>query len=72
MANPSTSTPTLTIGIDLGDRFSYFCVLDEADAEILAPGVSVEHRAFGLCQAIRQYQACTHCHRSRDSLTLGV
>jgi len=37
MANPSTSTPTLTIGIDLGDRFSYYCVLD-ADGAILARG----------------------------------
>lgn len=37
MANPSTSTPTLTIGIDLGDRFSYYCVLG-ADGAILEQG----------------------------------
>ena len=34
MANPSTSTPTLTIGIDLGDRKSHVCVLD-ADGTVL-------------------------------------
>ena len=28
MTNASTSVTTLTMGIDLGDRFSHCCVLD--------------------------------------------
>ena len=37
MTNAITTGTTLTIGIDLGDRFSHFCVLDGA-GEILEEG----------------------------------
>lgn len=37
MKNASTSTRALTIGIDLGDRFSHFCYLD-ASGELLEEG----------------------------------
>ena len=46
MANTSTSTPTLTIGIDLGDRFSYYCVLDADGAIVEQSRLSTVPLAF--------------------------
>ncbi len=43
MTQVTTTTTTLTIGIDLGDRFSHFCALD-AEGEVLEEGRLGRHR----------------------------
>jgi transposase len=35
MQSRNFSQPKLTIGLDLGDRWSWYCVLDEAGAIVL-------------------------------------
>lgn len=38
--------PTLTMGIDLGDRFARFCCLDEAGKEVEAGRIAMDREAF--------------------------
>lgn len=35
MKKPSTQMPSATVGLDLGDRFSYACILDTGTGEVL-------------------------------------
>ena len=49
------SQQKLTIGLDLGDRSSWYCVLDEAGAIVLEQRLSTTPKAmkevFGRCRA---------------------
>ena len=46
MTQGITTMPGLTIGIDLGDRYSHYCVLDK-DGEVLEEGrLSTNPKAF--------------------------
>src|ERR1700758_4499538 len=55
---------TLTIGMDLGDRFTYYCVLDEA-GEVL-----VEHKLATTKQAMKQVFG--RIPRSRVAMETGA
>ena len=35
MSNVSKEQPTMTAGLDLGDRYSYLCLLDTESGEII-------------------------------------
>ena len=54
----------LTIGMDLGDRFTYYCVLDEAGE------VMVEQKLLTTKQAMKQ--VFSRIPRSRVALETGV
>src|SRR5450759_5232844 len=61
--------PNRTVGVDLGDRTSHFCVLDEG-------GIVVERGqgpddAGGLPEAIRGSDSDADCARGRDAFPLG-
>ncbi len=45
------SEQKLTIGLDLGDRSSWYCVLDEAGSVVLEQRVSTTPKAMGECFA---------------------
>ena len=42
-ATKNFSQPKLTIGLDLGDRWSWYCVLDEAGTIVLEQKLSTHH-----------------------------
>ena len=53
--NRNFSQPNLTIGLDLGDRSSCYCVLDETGGIVMEQKVSTTAKAlqaaFGACRA---------------------
>ena len=60
------SRPNLTIGLDLGDRSSYYCVLDEGGSIVMEQKVSTTAKAlqaaFGAMprsQSTRKHPAAT-------------
>ena len=41
--------PTLIVGLDIGDKFTHFCVISGEDGEIVEEGrVATTEKAFGL------------------------
>ena len=48
MQDATTTTQAVTIGIDLGDRFSHYCVLDEAGSVIDEGRLATSPAAFRL------------------------
>ena len=59
---------TLTIGLDLGDRSSYYCVLDERGEIILEQKVSTTQSP---ASGVRSHAAQSHRAGDRDALALG-
>jgi hypothetical protein len=61
--------PKLTIGLDLGDRSSYYCVLDEAGRVIHRGNVSTRNKAMGkvfgsMARCRIGMEVGTHKHRA--------
>jgi predicted NBD/HSP70 family sugar kinase len=52
--NEIFNEPKLTIGLDLGDRSSHYCILDEAG------NVLLEHRLPTTPKGIHQFSAGSH------------
>ena len=59
----------LTIGVDLGDRWSFYCVLDEAGKIILEQKVATTPEAMK--QDIWKDTAKSHRSGDRNTLTMG-
>ena len=38
MSDGSKGTPRITVGVDLGDRYSYLCFLDTQSGEVIEEG----------------------------------
>jgi len=65
MTHSSVSAiPTITIGLDVGDRFSHYCELDQAGA------VRAEGRMQTTADALQRHFA--HCGRARIVLEVGT
>jgi hypothetical protein len=48
MSNGNKGTPTITAGLDLGDKYSYLCLIDTQSGEVLEEGqVRTNPAAFG-------------------------
>ncbi len=48
MTDGSRGEPTMTAGIDLGDRYSYLCLLDARSGEVIEEGrLRTTPEAFG-------------------------
>jgi transposase len=60
----NVSQPKLTIGLDLGDRSSWYCVLDEAGAIVLEQKLSTTPKAMT--------EAFGGMPRSRSALETGM
>ncbi len=59
----------LTIGLDLGDRFSYYSVLDEARETILEQKLPTNPEAMK--RALEKNAAKSHGSRDRNAFSLG-
>ena len=58
----------LTIGLDLGDKWSYYCVLDTSGD---GAGTEGEHDAEGYERCFRGDAQLPYRTRDRDAFTLG-
>jgi hypothetical protein len=63
--NENFKQPKLTIGLDLGDRFSHYCILDEAGKVILEHHLPTTPK--GIHQVFRKIRAAGS--HSRPELT---
>ena len=63
------SQPQLTIGLDLGDRSSWYCVLDETGSIVMEQKVSTTPKA--LQSRIRSHAAQSDCAGNRDAFAVG-
>ena len=61
--------PKLTIGLDLGDRFSHYCILDEAGNVILEHNLPTTPKRNAA--SLRQDSAQSDRAGNRDALSLG-
>ena len=65
----TTARSKLTVGLDMGDRFTQVCVLDEdGDGH---GGRSGHHDAQSFPAALRRYAARPTCAGGRHSFSLG-
>ena len=67
--NRNFSEQKLTIGFDLGDRSSWYCVLDEAGKR--AVRATSEHDSEGNEGSVRRDAALSHRAGNGDALALG-
>ena len=68
MDDGSKGTPRMTVGVDLGDRYSYLCFVDTESGEVLEESrVRTTPEAF----ECRLRAASAHRHRGGDPLALG-
>jgi hypothetical protein len=63
------SQPKLTIGLDLGDRSSWYCLLDEVGES--AAGTETEHDCKGDEGGVREHAALSDLVGNRDAFALG-
>ena len=63
------SQPKLTIGLDLGDRSSWYCVLDEAGTIMLEQKLGTTPKAMK--EGVRRDTAQPDRAGNRDALALG-
>ena len=63
------SRAKLTIGLDLGDRSSCYCVLDESGRILLERKISTKAKALG--RVLRHHAAQPHRAGDRDAFALG-
>ena len=69
MSDGSKGTPRMTVGVDLGDRYSYLCFVDTESGEVLE-----ESRLRTTPEAFeRRFRAASseHRHRGGNPLALG-
>jgi hypothetical protein len=59
----------LTIGMDLGDRSSRYCILDEQGEAMLDRSIATTRK--GMDSSVRINSAMPHRFGGRDTLTLG-
>jgi len=64
-----TSEQKLTVGLDLGDRSSWYCVLDESGAVVLEQ--RLEHNPPGDRRGVGGNATQPHRAGDRDALALG-
>jgi len=68
MDDGSKATPRMTVGVDLGDRYSYLCYVDTDSGEVLEESrVRTTPEAF----EVRFRAASAHRPRGRHPLALG-
>ncbi len=63
------SEQKLTVGLDLGDRSSWYCVPDESGGVLLEQSVATSAKA--LARGVRQNAAQPHRAGDRDALSVG-
>ncbi len=44
-----TQIPELTMGLDLGDKFSYYCIIDKSGKRVEEGRVKTQRRAMARC-----------------------
>jgi len=64
----ASGKPEHTVGLDLGDRYSQYCVLSGA-GELVEEGPHPEHRSRA-AEAIRR--RCAHADRARSGHALAL
>jgi hypothetical protein len=65
----SKEHPLMTAGLDLGDKYSYLCLIDQQSAEVIEEGrLRTTPEALGLRLRAASY---AHSDRGGNTLTLG-
>jgi hypothetical protein len=67
----SKDQPQTTAGLDIGDNYSYLCLLDTLSGEVLWRRVCSAHHPRGLQRTLRLRAAHAHSNRGRYPLALG-
>ena len=66
----SKEQPKMTAGLDIGDKYSYLCLIDQESGEVMEEGrLRTTPEAFRRRFASERPHA--HSHRGRDPLALG-
>jgi hypothetical protein len=67
----STEQPQMTAGLDLGDKYSYLCLIDTEGGEVMEEGKLRTAPRNPQATLLLRAAATAHSHRGRHSLSLG-
>ena len=67
MSDGSKGQPQMTAGVDLGDKYSYLCLIDTENGEVIEEG-----RLRTTPEALRRRFGAAHAHRIRDGNPLAL
>ena len=67
----STEQPKMTAGLDLGDKYSYLCLLDTESGEVIEESRLPTNPEALLPTLLLEAAATAYSHRGRPSFTLG-
>ena len=75
MGDGSSEQPRFTAGLDLGDKHSYLCLIDQQSGQMIEEGrlrtTEAAHHSRGLQAALCLRAAFAHSHRGRDPFALA-
>ena len=72
MSDGSKERPKVTAGVDLGDKYSYLCLIETQSGEVIEEGLLCVQPQRGLQTTLRLRAASyAHRNRGRNPLALG-
>ena len=70
MSDGSKDQPNMTAGLDLGDKYSYLCLIDQQSGEVMEEG-RLRTNPRGLQTTLRLRAAHAHSNRGWNPLAVG-
>jgi hypothetical protein len=67
----SKQQPKVTAGLDIGDRYSYLCLIDQESGQVIEEG-RLRTTPQGSEAAFRFSRAASYAHRNRGGYSLAV